>query len=268
MSRSKIPSKKHIPAETYTKDYFESCCQGFAEFESSKGIVLPQRLSIPLKLADIQKGMNVVDVGCGRGEIVIHSAHFSAYTWGLDYSFEALSIAHKLISNEENQLYKNYMAVQLSKSDQLPFASESVDLVFMLDVVEHLYPDELKNTLDEAWRILREKGRLVIHTMPNLNYYQYGYPIYRFIQRVRRVKLPSNPRERWNYSHVHVNEQTPKKLKEELKSSKFQAKVWLYPAQEYNYEGNPIMRFGMKFLTYLYPFRWIFCNDIFSVGIK
>ena len=63
-----------VPAEAYTKEYYKSCCQGYEEFKLSKGELLPLRLSIPLKLAQIKAGMRVVDIGCGRGEIVIHCA--------------------------------------------------------------------------------------------------------------------------------------------------------------------------------------------------
>jgi len=268
MSKSSTPDKPSVPAEAYTKEYYESCCQGYAEFESSKGELLPLRLSFPLKLANIKAGMKVIDIGCGRGEIVIHCARLGAKTWGMDYASEALNLAREIMNNENNLRYKKIMAIQKSKSTHLPFTNESVDLVFMLDVVEHLNPDELKTTLDEVWRILRPKGRLVIHTMPNLDYYRFGYPMYRFIQRFRHDRLPEDPRIRWDYSHVHVNEQTPRKLNLELKRSKFHAKVWLYPIQSYQYEPNRIVRIGMYFLAHLYPFRWIFCNDIFAIGTK
>ena len=79
--------------------------------------------------------------------------------------------------------------------------------------------------------------------MPNLWYYRFGYPLYRFIQRLRGQRLPVDPRSRWDYSHVHVNEQNPRKLVLELRSSNFQAKIWLYPAQSYEYEHNRIRSF-------------------------
>ncbi len=268
MSDPQIPLRDSVPAEEYTREYYEACCEGYEEYTLSKGESLPFRLSIPLKLGNVHAGMNVVDIGCGRGEIVIHCARLGAKTWGLDYADEALILARKIMTNDNNQPYNDFMAVQKSKSTQLPFANESVDLVFMLDIVEHLYPDELKLTFDEVWRILHPKGFLIIHTMPNLDYYQYGYPIYRFFQGLRKIKLPTNPRERWAYSSVHVNEQTPRKLRAELIGSRFYPKVWLYSTQTYRYEHNPVVRFGMNLLTHFYPFRLIFCNDIFSIGQK
>lgn len=257
-----------VPEGAYTRDYYETCCQGYEEFKSSRGGVLPMRLSVPLKLAKIHPGMRVLDIGCGRGEIVLQCARLGAKTWGLDYATEALNLAHEVITSDENRKDANFMAIQKSKSDQLPFVEESMDVIFMLDIIEHLTPIELKNTLDEAYRILHPSGRLIIHTMPNLWYYRIGYPIYRYLQGLRGQLLPADPRARWQYSFVHVNEQTPRALRAELKNSKFQAKIWLYSVQDYSYEHNPIMRFGMDFLTRVYPFRWVFCNDIFAIGTR
>jgi 2-polyprenyl-3-methyl-5-hydroxy-6-metoxy-1,4-benzoquinol methylase len=268
MSKPSTPDHPSVPAEAYTREYYESCCQGYEEYKSSHGEVIPLRLYIPLKLADIKVGMNVVDIGCGRGELVINCARLGAHTWGLDYANEALLLAHQAITDEKNVSFSELMAIQQSNSRRLPFANESIDLVFMLDIVEHLYPDELSTTLDEVWRVLRPKGRLIVHTMPNLWYYRFGYPLYRFIQRLRSQKLPVDPRLRWEYSHVHVNEQDPRKLGRVLDKSRFHARIWLYPAQSYHSEHNLIIRFGMGFLTRVYPFRWIFCNDIFAIGTK
>ena len=264
------PSKQpaSVPAEAYTREYYETCCQGHEEFKTSQGEVLPLRLALPLDLADIQAGMTVVDIGCGRGELVLHCARRGARSWGLDYARPALSLAQEALSSLGGPELKAPFALQQTNAMALPFASGSVDVVFMLDVVEHLYPHELKATLDEAWRILRPGGRLVVHTMPNLWYYYYGYPLYRLVQRLRGQALPADPRARWPYSHVHVNEQDPLKLRRALRQSHFLARVWLYSTQSYRYERSWLVRTGMMVLTRLYPFRWVFCNDIFAIGGK
>jgi ubiquinone/menaquinone biosynthesis C-methylase UbiE len=268
MNKLQLPHPQSISGEEYTKEYFETCCEGYEEFNSSHGEVLPLRLSIPLKLANIKPGMNVVDIGCGRGELVMNCARLGAKIWGLDYAKEALFLAHEIIEDERYIAYKNLMAIQLSNAGKLPFANGSIDLVFMLDIVEHLNTDELCLALNEVWRILNPNGRLIVHTMPNLWYYRFGYPLFRIVQLVKGIKLPTDPRARWEYSHVHINEQDPRKLRNAMETSKFNAKIWLYPTQNYQYEHNPFIRLSMKFLSRVYPFRWIFCNDIFAIGTK
>ena len=160
------------------------------------------------------------------------------------------------------------IGLQRANAQRLPLASASADVVFMLDVVEHLNPAELQATLDEAWRVLKPGGRLVVHTMPNLWYYRWGYPLYRGLQGLRGQRLPADPRQRWSYSHVHVNEQTPPRLVRTLRGSRFQTRVWLASTVDYNYEPNRLVRWGMGFLTRAWPFRYIFCNDIFAIGVK
>src|SRR4030042_480418 len=260
MNKAHSPHPPSIPSEEYTKEYFESCCQGYDEFKSSHGDQLPLRLSIPLNMTNITPGMRVVDIGCGRGELVINCARLGARTWGIDYARAALLLAREAIYDTKYFDFKHLMAIQQSNASRLPFANESIDLVFMLDIVEHLLPEELKSTLDEVWRILRPDGRLIVHTMPNLWYYRFGYPLFRIIQRVRGQLLPVDPRSRWQYAHVHVNEQDPQKLGQTMKISKFNARIWLYPTQSYEDAHNPIFRLGMRFLSHVYPFRWIFCN--------
>ncbi len=62
---------------------------------------------------------------------------------------------------------------------------------------------------------------MIIHTMPNTWYYKIGYPLFRFVQRLRGKHLPADPRERWGYREVHVNEQNLILLSRELQ-------IWIY----------------------------------------
>jgi cyclopropane fatty-acyl-phospholipid synthase-like methyltransferase len=260
-------SSQSVPSDAYTREYYETCCHGYEEFKYSRGGILPLRLKIPLETAQLERGLKVVDIGSGRGELVLHCAEKGAWVWGIDYAAEAFHLVKEAI--EDMALgFSDHLGFQQGDARLLPFANGSVDVVFMLDIVEHLYSEELENTFGEVWRILVPGGRLIVHTMPNLWYYRYGYPIYRSLQRLRGVRLPINPRDRWSYSHVHVNEQNPRQLLKTMRKSNFQTKVWLQTTQSYEYEKNSLLRFGMGFLTRWYPFRLIFCNDIFALGIK
>jgi ubiquinone/menaquinone biosynthesis C-methylase UbiE len=257
-----------ISSAEYTRDYYLSSCQGHEEFISSKGKILPLRLSLPLELAQLSEGMQVIDIGCGRGEIIIHSAMKGSLAWGIDYAYHALELAKEVVNDFTDSQIQRNIGLQQADARKLPFSDASADVVFMLDVVEHLLPEELRAALGEVWRILKPGGQVVIHTMPNLWYYRIGYPIYRLLQRLRGESLPADPRQRWEYSHVHVNEQTPRNLKTALRASKFSTRVWLQSTVSYDYESNKFVRYGMEFLTSKQPFRYIFCNDIFATGLK
>ena len=257
-----------VQSNEYTRDYYNTSCQGYEEFAASRGGVLPARLAIPFHLADIQPKMKVLDIGCGRGEVVLHAAQAGAIVWGIDYASEAVRIAQEALAELLDHDTKARIGLGQCDAKLLPLADNSVDRIFMLDIVEHLHPDELRTAISEAKRVLLPGGQLIVHTMPNLWYYWFGYPVYRLLQRIRGQKLPANPRKRFPYGHLHVNEQTPTRLKRMLDSCGFSSKVWLSPIQDYSYEGNKLVRWGMEFLTHVYPFRWIFCNDIFAVATK
>ncbi|RMF26013.1 MAG: class I SAM-dependent methyltransferase [Chloroflexi bacterium] len=257
-----------VPPEVYTREYYERCCQGYEEFQKSRGRVLPLRLRIPLRLGALEPGMQVLDVGCGRGELLLHAAQRGAFACGLDYAREAVVIAQETIAGADRAYRDRILGVQQADARRLPYPARTFDRVFLLDIVEHLYPEELHEMLVEVRRVLKEGGFAVIHTMPNTWYYRFGYPLYRLLQRLRGVRLPANPRERWPYHHVHVNEQNPLSLRRALRAAGFSARVWLAPAQRYDYERNPLVRAGMEGVTRLYPFRWIFCNDLFAIARK
>jgi len=259
---------RSVPPEIYSQEYFLTECEGHEEFVATHGQVLPLRLQAALELAGVTKGKRVLDIGCGRGEVVFHCAYLGAEAHGLDFSVAALQIAAAARSELIGAPAGNarlYQANALS----LPFADSTFDLAFMLDIVEHLYPQELNRALQEAYRVLKDGGKLIIHTMPNIWYYRLGYPLYRLLQRARGQALPADPRERWHFvQHVHVNEQGPWRLRKALQLAGFRAKVWLEPIRSYNYERNAIMRFLMNIGTRLPPFKWIFCNDIFAIAEK
>lgn len=257
-----------VPSEVYTEDYYERACHGYAEFFATKGAALPARLALPLGVVAPQPGMKVLDIGCGRGEFPVHLARAGAVVWGMDYAEAALNIARQLLADPDFDDVRPMIQFVRGSALELPLPANSVDVVTMLDVVEHLTPPELDRALQEARRVLAPQGRLVIHTMPNLWYYRVGYPVYRAVQRVRGQHLPANPRDRWSYKEVHVNEQTPGALRGTLRRNGFQATVWLQSTQGYEYEPSARARRAMQTLTATPLLKQVFCNDIFAVGVK
>jgi ubiquinone/menaquinone biosynthesis C-methylase UbiE len=257
-----------IPSTDYTREYYEENAAGHEEFALSKGKLLTGRHSIPFSYATVKPGQRILDVGSGRGELVYQSTIAGAQACGIDYAYQAVRMATDALCETLPPEMQGRAAIQQANAQQLPYASNTFDTIFMLDVVEHLLPAELESVLREARRVLRPGGRVIIHTMPNLWYYHYGYPLYRLAQGLRGQVLPANPRSRWKFAHVHVNEQTPTRLRKMLLSCGFKAKVWLESAQDYSYEKNKFVFWAMNALNKAYPFRYIFCNDIFAIGEK
>lgn len=154
-------------------------------------------------------------------------------------------------------------------AQRLPIADGALDLILAFDIVEHLRPAELDRALAECFRALAPGGRLLIHTMPNLWYYRYGYPLYRLAMRLRGRRLPADPRDRYRYTrHVHVNEQTLPALSRSLRRAGFRARVRLHNLQDFASESSAAVRAVNRFLVNVYPLAWMFCNDIVALATK
>jgi ubiquinone/menaquinone biosynthesis C-methylase UbiE len=265
----------HRPQQTagpsdYTDEYFLHHCDGYEAFASSNGEELTSRLAAIWRFAVVASDMRLLDIGCGRGEIVTYAGLRCVRSIGLDYADAGLRIAQAAIGKVFPGQVADAVAPELLLADatQVPLLSATFDRIVMSDIVEHLLPADLGRALGEARRVLKPGGTLLVHTMPNIWYYRLGYPLYRIVRRTQGVRLPANPRERFAYSHVHVNEQSPTTLRRALVRAGFsQVRVWLYDYRSYDQYGAR-MRTVIKYLTGSRITRAVFCDDIFAVATR
>lgn len=149
------------------------------------------------------RGLRIVDVGCGAGPALRYAAARGAFALGLDHSRFALEEALRLAPGT---------AVALNNSaGGLPCADESVDLVLLSELVEHVH--DARPLYGECLRILKPGGRIVV-TTPNL-------------WDVRRVTAPLVGRP-WSgdTDPTHVNLYTPARLARELRAAGFDEVRW------------------------------------------
>lgn len=153
-----------IEPETYTEEYFRSSVEGHEEFAASRGRTLSARMVRALDLADPKTGGCALDVGCGRGEMVLQSALRGAYAVGIDYAGAAMSVARQSLDGDGAE---GRAALARMDATRLAFRPATFDVAFMLDFVEHMRQADLEDAFREAARALKPGGRLVIHTSPN-----------------------------------------------------------------------------------------------------
>jgi len=253
----------------YTEHYFLSVCEGYHEFLSSEGVYLSQRLAEALTVAGIAAGMCVLDVGCGRGEMLRHTAHLGARAFGIDYAEVAVRLSRKITAEVAAQ--GGEAGVYQASALYLPFETATFDRVLMFDIVEHLYPAELALALAEARRVLKPGGRIIVHTAPNVWYDRYAYPMVRLVRILmgQGTRYPKNPREVIPENlHVHVNEQSMFSLGQNLRRSGFRdVKSWLSTPPQRRHE-NLAFRMARWLLFTVPPFRWFFEREVFAVGEK
>src|SRR5690606_8167533 len=140
---------------------------GYDEFNTSEGEQLSRRLASAFSLAEVHPGMKILDVGCGRGEILRHAAQLGADAFGIDYAEVAVNMSRQVIEPIHG-ITPGKVGVGQADAKKLPFPDGVFDRVLMFDVVEHLHPWELHEAMLEVRRVLKPDGRFIIHTAPNV----------------------------------------------------------------------------------------------------
>ncbi|MBN1428139.1 MAG: class I SAM-dependent methyltransferase [Anaerolineae bacterium] len=261
-----------LPPDLYDEDYFLSSCEGYTEWLATEGEHLSRRLASAFTIASIEPGMRVLDIGCGRGEIVRHCARLGADALGIDYAPVAAQMTYNLISAEKHvDVLPGKMRVSRADAKHLPFGRNTFDRVLMFDVVEHLYPWELHQALLETRRVLKQDGQLIIHTAPNRWYDQYAYPIVRLIRTLmgQGKDYPQNPRQFGVAvnEHVHVNEQSVFSIGETLEQAGFKSRAWLDSPPQNRQEGPIFAALRVVAFEWI-PFSWFFEREVFAVAWK
>ena len=260
--------QKSLPSDLYTEEYFLTACEGYDVFIESEGQHLSRRLHDAFAVANVEPGMRLLDVGCGRGEILRHCMQLGVEAYGMDYAEAATAMTREVIAAQ--QLTGVKAGVCRSDAKKLPFPTGYFDRVLMFDVVEHLYPWELHEAMLEVRRVLKDDGRFIIHTAPNRWYDKYAYP---WVRRFRTLlgqgdKYPVDPRAITPVNqHVHVNEQDMRSMARALQDAGFKSNVWLDSPPQ-NRQENIIMA-GLHYLAFdVPPFRWFFEREVFAVAEK
>ncbi|MCR4368731.1 MAG: class I SAM-dependent methyltransferase, partial [archaeon] len=188
------------------------------------------------------RGKNVLDIGFGRGEILIHLAKKGANAYGADYSQASVAIA-------KDAAKKAGVKVKFERKEvtELDYPENFFDAVFMLDVVEHLTDAQLEKCFASVRKSLTKNGVFVIHTMPNKFL---AIPFYA-VSKITHTKRGVN-------EEVHINEQTPSSLKSRLKGYDVEIQM----AHEKNYFKNT--QFYAAHRRLIKPFVDIFLAHDFS----
>jgi len=275
-------SEQPVPAEVYDQETVLSFVGDgqYQDFIASKGDRLPPRMARALLLMDLKPGMRVLDMGCGRGEIVLHAARQGAEVVGIDYSADCLRLTRQTLEIASDRA-RGRVTLQHADATALPFEDEVFERVLMLDIVEHLHDWQIDRALQEAHRVLSPKGYLVLHTLPNRWALQYGYPLFRLLLNLNG-RLPSTPRSDVERS-VHINEQDPLSLKRSLDEVGFAFEIWLenltvdqaawqdekrfsdVRREAYPILRHPLVRAVASLLMHT-PLKLIIANDIYAIA--
>lgn len=107
------------------------------------------------------KECRVLDYGCGLGHIMERFIEKGVNVWGCDMSEEAVEASRKRCGDS---VY--FHGVKSFDGRELPFETDSFDLITCTECIEHILPEHMDNLLHELLRVLKPNGRVLI-TTPN-----------------------------------------------------------------------------------------------------
>lgn len=106
-------------------------------------------------LEEIKDWDRVIDIGCGVGVLtkLIKDKYPNCEVWGMDISKTVI---------EDNKKERPDIHYRQGTVDNIYFKNSLFDVVFSGEVLEHL--DDPQLLISEGYRILKEKGKLIITT--------------------------------------------------------------------------------------------------------
>lgn len=192
---------KHL----YTKEYFLENATGHDEFISFQGRYeqLIEKFRMILRILDLKPGDSLLDIGCGRGELVIYHALNGGTATGVDFSEEAINLA--LIKAKELGADSRFINQSFEEIEE----ATKYDKIISLDFIEHIAANEEKIFYKKCYDLLKPGGKLVIYTFPNTLRRHYGYKLIRFLSIVKGKPVPSKEPDTVSdhYRQYHLNEQ-------------------------------------------------------------
>jgi len=116
------------------------------------------------KHKDLRKKMSVLEYGCAFADILAMMKTFNP-----EHEVHGVEIVKEVAREAEKRLGKNSMFAQSCEA-KVPLKSDSVDLIFSFDVVEHVADGrKLKKMFAECNRLLKKNGKCIV-IIPNFNW--------------------------------------------------------------------------------------------------
>ena len=99
------------------------------------------------------EGSRVIELGCGNGKTAIALIEMGYRITGVDFSKGAIDMCSEIKGDAE---------FVCSRVDSLPFPDDSFDGALAFHVLEHLDEDELRDTISELSRVVKDGGHVLI----------------------------------------------------------------------------------------------------------
>lgn len=127
----------------------------FAVLENMTGSVAPKLV----RFAEITKGAEVLDIGCGTGVVALTAARLGARVTGVDLTPELIERA-----KENAALMKVEATFQQGDAEAIPLPDAKFD--FVVSQFGHMFAPQPEVAIKEMLRVLKPGGRIAFSTWP------------------------------------------------------------------------------------------------------
>ena len=246
---------KHL----YTEDYFLNDATGHDEFREFRGRYedLIDKFRMVIDLLDLHQTDTLLDIGCGRGELVIYHALNGGKATGADFSEEAIRLA--LARAGELKAGCSFIVSSFEKIDE----NLKYDRITALDFIEHISKDESNIFFRKCFNLLIPGGKLLVYTYPNTIRRKYGYKLIWLLSILRLKPLPAREPDTVSdhYKQYHLNEQNYFTLKKGAENQGFRNICVRY--------YDPTAKDSkMKALLMRTPFRHLFLKGLTLTAVR
>ena len=243
----------------YTEEYFLNDATGHYEFSKFDGKFesLIDKFQMVVDLLKINKGSSLLDIGCGRGELVIYHSLTGGKAAGVDFSDEAIKLARA----KAGELNAN-PDFSISSFENIS-ENTKYDFIVSIDFIEHISAVEGKAYFKKCYDLLNLGGKLLVYTFPNTLRRKYGYQIIRIIGKLKGKHVPMLEPDTVSdhYRQYHLNEQNYFSLK---KSSRAQG----FNKTEVLYYDSSIKDSFLKSVFVHTPLRHLFLRGLTLISTK
>jgi len=243
----------------YTESYFLNEATGHSEFNNFKGEYdqLIDKFRFVLKTLELTPSDSLLDIGCGRGELVIYHALQGGNAVGVDFSEDAIRLAE-----EKAKELGSPCRFIISSFQDIP-ENEIYDRIISLDFIEHISAGEAGIFMRKCHKLLKDGGRLLIFTYPNTLRRRYGYNLIRYFSYLKNKPLPKNETDTLSkhYKEYHLNEQNCLTLRSLALNAGFKD-------FQITYYDPSVKESFLKKILFNTPFRHLFLKGLTIVAVK
>lgn len=232
MDDSRREILKSVSSSKYDKEYFNGRYSQIEPGRISELESYDRIYKTSASLLELKKEDKVVDFGCGTGMMAIYlHIKFGCEVIGIDYSQDAIELAKENVREYDRvRGGADEVPIQLMVSDitNLPMFG-NIKAVFLIDVVEHLYDEEIEALLEKIKGWCDKDIYIVIHT-DNKLYQKIIRPIADFIQVILgKNSLKKIKEDKKVENERHVNLTTVRALEKKLSRHGFRVQQSKYP---------------------------------------